>query len=244
MTRFHASFFHFLISIAVGALLLVLCWFVWYPAPMLMAIGGHEIFLLVVGIDVVLGPLLTLVAFKSGKKSLKFDLGVIALLQMAALFYGVNTLLEARPVYIAALGNTFQVVQATEITDANILKSKVVLPWWGPRLVGTKAPTDRFEIDAVRDVSAGGGGRGHFPQLHISYESMSADILAEAQDISLLKKNNANKVDEIQSWLNDHDVNENSVKFQPIKIQASRFAVILDAKSAKFIGIIPFALVL
>ena len=85
MSRFRASGFHFVISLLVGLVLLALCWFMWYPAPMLMAIGGHEIFLLVVGIDVVLGPLLTLVVFKSGKKTLKFDLAVIALLQIAAL---------------------------------------------------------------------------------------------------------------------------------------------------------------
>ncbi|MFC6521947.1 hypothetical protein ACFQAT_21695 [Undibacterium arcticum] len=131
MSRFRASGFHFLISFIVGLGLLALCWFMWYPAPMLMAIGGQQIFLLVVGIDVVLGPLLTLVVFKVGKKSLKFDLAVIALLQLGAMVYGVSTLLEARPAYVAALGDQFQVVQASELTDANLAKGKTELPWWG-----------------------------------------------------------------------------------------------------------------
>ncbi|MFD2273550.1 hypothetical protein ACFS07_27565 [Undibacterium arcticum] len=100
-----------------------------------MAIGGQQIFfLLVVGIDVVLGPLLTLVVFKVGKKSLKFDLAVIALLQLGAMVYGVSTLLEARPAYVAALGDQFQVVQASELTDANLAKGKTELPWWGAAL--------------------------------------------------------------------------------------------------------------
>ena len=242
MNRFYATGYHFIISMLIGVILLGMCWYIWYPAPMLMAIGGHEIFMLVIGIDVVLGPLLTLIVFKSGKKSLKLDLFVIGVLQVSAMIYGVSTLLEARPVYIAALGDKFQVVQASELTNANLAKAKTSLPWWGPILVGTKAPIVRAEIDALNDVNTVGGGRGHFPHLHISYENMSSEILSKANDISVLKKNNPNKVKEIQTWLDEHGVKDTSVKFQSIKIQASVFPIIIDATSAKIIGIIPLPL--
>ncbi|MDO8654430.1 MAG: TfpX/TfpZ family type IV pilin accessory protein [Undibacterium sp.] len=244
MNKFLASGFHFLISLFVGLVLLALCWFVWYPAPMLMAIGGLEIFLLVVGIDVVLGPLLTLVVFKSGKKSLKFDLAVIAMVQLAALSYGVSTLLEARPAYVAALGGHFQVIQASELTDVNLAKAKEKLSWWGPKLVGTKPPTDKHDISDVDAMSSVGAGRGHLPHLHIPYENMNAEILQKASDISVLDKNNPTKQSQIHAWLLEHHVNENSVKFQPIKISASVFAIILDAKSAKIIGIMPIVLIM
>ncbi|MES2933783.1 MAG: TfpX/TfpZ family type IV pilin accessory protein [Pseudomonadota bacterium] len=240
MTRFRASGVHFLISLLIGLLLLVLCWFMWYPAPMLMAIGGHEIFLLVVGIDVVLGPLLTLVVFRTGKRSLKLDLAVIAGLQIFALLYGVSTLLEARPAYVAALGDKFQVVQATEVTDANLAKSKTKLPWWGPLWVGTQAPTERYDIDAVHDVASIGGGRGHFPQLHIPYASMSAEILQRAKSIDVLKKINPTKTVEINDWLASRKYNDQTAKFQSIKISASEFVVMIDAKTAAVIGIAPF----
>ena len=240
MSRFRASGFHLVISLLVGLVLLALCWFMWYPAPMLMAIGGQEIFLLVVGIDVVLGPLLTLVVFKSGKKTLKFDLAVIALLQIAALVYGVGTLLEARPAYVAALGDKFQVIQATEVTDANLVKAKTSLPWWGPRWVGTKAPTDRYDIDAVNDVATVGGGRGHFPQLHVPYDSMAKELIQRAQPIAALKKINSAQAAEIDAWLAKHGYTEQTAKFQPITISASEFVVMIDAKTAAVIGIAPF----
>lgn len=240
MSRFRASGFHLVISLLVGLVLLALSWFMWYPAPMLMAIGGHEIFLLVVGIDVVLGPLLTLVVFKSGKKTLKFDLAVIALLQIAALVYGVSTLLEARPAYVAALGDKFQVIQATEVTDANLAKAKTSLPWWGPRWVGTKAPTGRYDIDAVNDVTAVGGGRGHFPQIHVPYDSMAKELIQRAQPIAALKKINSAQAAEIDAWLAKHGYTEQTAKFQPIKISASEFVVMIDAKTAAVIGIAPF----
>lgn len=240
MSRFCASGFHFLTSFIVGLGLLALFWFMWYPAPMLMAIGGHEIFLLVVGIDVVLGPLLTLIVFKSGKKSLKFDLAVIALLQIFAMAYGVSTLLEARPAYVAALGDQFQVVQASEVTDANLAKAKTELPWWGPLWVGTKTPIDRYDVSAVAAVKSVGGGRGHFPQLHVAYASISAEILQHAQSIDALKKHNAADDGEIDVWLAKRGYNGQTAKFQPIRISASEFVVMLDAKSAAVIGIAPF----
>lgn len=240
MTRFRASGLHFVISLFVGLVLLALCWFMWYPAPTLMAIGGHEIFFLVVGIDVVLGPLLTLVVFKSGKKTLKFDLAVIALLQIAALVYGVSALLEARPAYVAALGDKFQVIQSTEVTDANLAKAKTSLPWWGPRWVGTKAPTDRYDIDAVDSLAMVGAGRGHLPQLHVPYDSMTKEILERAQPIAELKKINAAQASDIDAWLAKHGYNEQTAKFQPITISASEFVVMIDAKTAAVIGIAPF----
>lgn len=210
---------------------------------MLMAIGGHEIFLLVIGIDVVLGPLLTMAVFKPGKKYLKFDLAVIAMLQMFALTYGVNTLLEGRPVFIAALGDQYQVIQASELTDANLAKGKTKLSWWGPVLVGTLEPTDKHDVSTVIAMRAAGGSRGHLPHLHIPYERMSAEILEKAQEVSVLKENNPEKLIEIEEWLRGHNVAESKVKFQTIKISASKFAIIIDAKSAKIIGIMPFHLI-
>lgn len=240
MSRFRASALHFFISLLMGLILLALCWFIWYPAPMLMAIGGHEIFLLVVGIDVVLGPLLTLIAFKSGKRGMKLDLTLIALLQIGAMMYGVSTLLEARPAYVTALGNRFQVIQASEITDANLAKSKAEIPWWGPNWVGTKAPTDKMDISAVAAMAPAGGGRGHLPQLHIPYESMASEILNNALSIEQLKKGNPGKINEIDKWLSQHGYNDKTAKYQAIKISASNFVVIVDAKTAEVIGIAPF----
>jgi hypothetical protein len=242
MSRFRASGFHFLISVAVGMVLLALCWFVWYPEPMLMAIGGHEIFLLVVGIDVVLGPLLTLFVFKSGKKGMKFDLVVIAILQMGAMAYGVSTLLEGRPVYVAALalGNKFEVVQASELTDEQLAQDKSGLPWLGPRWVATKAPTEKRDISVLNAMGSTGAGRGHLPKLQVPYESMRSEILQGAQTIADLKKHNPAKVQEIDSWLNKHGYNETTARYQPIKISASTFVVILDSKTAAVVGIASF----
>ena len=240
MSRYDAAATHFLACLVVSLGTLALCWFVWYPAPMLLALGGQEIFLLVVAIDVVVGPLLTLVVFKAGKKSLKFDLAVILALQVAAFVYGTSALLEARPAYVAALGDSFQVIQATEVTDENLAKAQTTLPWWGPKWVGTKEFVDPEWQSGVQAVQSVGGDKGHFPQLHIPYESMKERVLAKALPIPELKKINPGRENEIDQWLKSRGYDEQTAKFQPLKITASKFAVFLDANSSKVIGISTF----
>ena len=149
-------------------------------------------------------------------------------------------MLEARPAYVAANGDYFQVVQATEVTDANLSKGKTTMPWLGPTLVGTKAPVGRYDTDAVRDVEIIGGGRGHFPQLHIPYESMASEVLAKSKPISALVASNPDKAIEIANWLRKNQLDADTARFQPIRIRASEYAIVMNAKTATVAGIAPF----
>ncbi|MBI1771787.1 MAG: hypothetical protein HYR68_05490 [Burkholderiales bacterium] len=242
ISRYRASATHFFLSCMVGLCLLLMCWFMWYPSPMLSAIGGYEIFFLIVGIDVVLGPALTLVVFNPKKKWLVLDLAVIAIVQISAFLYGVSTLLEARPAYIAALGKSFQVIQASEITDTNLNKAKTTLPLWGPKLVSVKEPTEFADVSAAQAMESVGGGKGHMPHLHIPYADMKDEILKNALDFEALEKDNADKKSEIQAWLKSNGCDEKTCKYQPIKIRVSTFPAVIDAKTAAYKGIMPIAL--
>lgn len=91
MPRTKAVLIHLGLSSALALGVTSLLVFGWYPWPYFMALGGLMLVALIVGVDVVLGPLLTFIVFKPGKKSLKFDLTVIALVQAAALGYGLWT---------------------------------------------------------------------------------------------------------------------------------------------------------
>ena len=83
MSRWKAAGIHLSISLAIGLLVGALLFGVWYPPPYFHAAGADELILLLVGIDIVLGPLMTLVIFRSGKRGLKFDLTVIGLVCLA-----------------------------------------------------------------------------------------------------------------------------------------------------------------
>lgn len=102
---------HLLISLLVAGASLFLIFKIWYPAPLHTALGVGGLAIMMLAIDVVLGPLLTLVLAKEGKKGLKMDLIVIGIVQLTALFYGLYSIDKGRPVAIAFDINRFELVQ-------------------------------------------------------------------------------------------------------------------------------------
>src|SRR5215467_6827215 len=110
MSRWKASGIHLLLSCAIVGAVLVFMVSVWYRWPLFILAGGAGITLILAGVDVTLGPLITLIIFKPGKKGLKFDLTFIALLQVVALAYGVHVIFIARPVYLVFAVDRFNLV--------------------------------------------------------------------------------------------------------------------------------------
>lgn len=240
MTRYRAAAIHLIASASIGTAVFAAVWIFIYPAPLLAAVGGLQIFLLLLVVDVVLGPLLTLVVFRKGKPSLILDLSVIAAVQAIALAYGLNALYAGRPVYVAALGPRFQVVTANEVSDADLDIAGQSLPRFGPVLVGVKQPTDPKERERVMFSALTGADLGHFPQYHQPIENMRDRILADALPIAELKRLNRGEETAIDIWLQARGVSEAQVRFQGLRARAKDMAVIVDARTAKIIGIAPF----
>lgn len=113
--RLRAFLIHALLSILALSIALALVALVWYPAPLFWADGGREVIVLIALIDVIIGPALTFVVYQKGKKSLKFDLSVIAALQLAALAYGAMTMYQQRPVFVAFALDMFYTVTAEQV---------------------------------------------------------------------------------------------------------------------------------
>src|SRR6185295_13123758 len=90
VTRWRASGLHLLISIAVAVGVLALMLSLWYPGPLFEAAGGNDLLFILVGVDVVVGQLITLVIFRSHNRGLKFVVGLIAALQIVALNYRMH----------------------------------------------------------------------------------------------------------------------------------------------------------
>lgn len=67
------------------------------------------------GVDVVLGPLLTLIVFKPGKPSLKFDMSVIVLVQLVALLCGATIIYQQRPTFTVFGMDRFSSIPAKEV---------------------------------------------------------------------------------------------------------------------------------
>ena len=102
---------HLSISLLIVLLVIGLVFFVWYPFQLTTAVGVTHIFLMLLAIDVIIGPVLGLLVYQEGKKSLKFDLTVIILLQLSALFYGIYSIEQGRPVWLVYNVDRFELVR-------------------------------------------------------------------------------------------------------------------------------------
>lgn len=143
--RIRGFLIHLLASAILVSIASYIVFSIWYPSPLGQAIGVTSIVLILLGVDVVAGPLLTLAVCKEGKKSLKFDLSVIVLIQLCAFIYGIHILAQGRPAWIAFYENEFQVVRAYEADNKYRDKANPeyqTLSLTGPRWVAVRPPKD------------------------------------------------------------------------------------------------------
>ena len=117
--RLRAAAIHLTASLLIALLAAALVFAVWYPYPYSELSGGRELFSLLVVIDVILGPLLTLAVFNRAKPAteLRLDFAVVVLFQLAALSYGLWTVFVARPVHLVFEVDRFRVVHAVDVAE-------------------------------------------------------------------------------------------------------------------------------
>lgn len=111
---------HFALSLMIFLLLLYFIIFQWYPAPFFSTDGGIQGLQLIIFVDLVLGPTLTFIVFNHNKprRLLKLDLAAIALVQVAALGYGISVTYNERPVAIVFSDDTFHPIPYYQFAEA------------------------------------------------------------------------------------------------------------------------------
>ncbi len=109
-----AFLIHLLLSAVVISALFLIILLYWFPEPFLGATNFKEIALILIAIDLILGPLLTFVVFNPGKKGLRLDLSIIVSIQIMGLSYGLYMLFLTHPVYITYHENSFNIITAKQ----------------------------------------------------------------------------------------------------------------------------------
>jgi hypothetical protein len=87
-----------------------------------------------VGVDVVLGPTLTLIIANKNKprRELARDISIIVVVQLCALVYGSMQLWNGRPLYYVFSQNALSVVQAYDVNDQEADLGRRQNPQFGP----------------------------------------------------------------------------------------------------------------
>ena len=241
MTRFKAAAIHLLLSTFIVATVFIIMYFLWYPKGYFTIMGGKALIALIGGVDIFLGPLLTFVVFKAGKKSLKFDLFCIGLAQIAALSYGVYVMFEARPVFTVFNKDRFRIAAVVDITAEELAKAKK-LEWrqlsaTGPKLVGISIPDKSNKEEWMFAMSAGPIASS-FPRLYDEYSNHRDEIVKAGKPLAglaVISTENKQAVDEFVSNSNRPGTD---FLYLPIASELAEMSAIVDAKTGDFIQII------
>ncbi len=119
MNRFRAAAIHLLLSLILLSVAFLVMRLYLYPSFYFSANSGWGILVVVAGVDLIVGPFLTGVVYAPGKKSLKFDLTIIMLLQLVAFGYGAIAIYKERPMYAVFYIDAFEIVTAYELFQSN-----------------------------------------------------------------------------------------------------------------------------
>ena len=229
--RLRASAIHLAISLSVATLAALVVFGWWYPYPYRELSGGRELFALVVVVDVVLGPLITLVIFNVAKtrRHLMMDFTVIGLLQVAALAYGLWTVFVARPVHLVFEYHRMAVVHAVDIEPDTLTQAPSglqQLPLRGPTLLSLRPLQGNEAIESVM-LATGGISQAAQPHLWQPYEAAREPILQEARHADAIDRAVARTGRPL-----------NELRTLPLLSRKSAWTVLIDAQSAQPVGFV------
>ena len=235
MSRWKAAGIHLSISLIVATLVGSLIYFVWYPPPYFTVAGGSKLMLLIMSVDVVIGPLLTLAVFRTGKKGLKFDLTVITLLQLSAFCYGFNVITGVRPVFIVAQLDRFVPVSANQLDDVDLAQASrpefATRSWTGPRLAAAIMPTDLKEADAILSSGLRGKDIDKYPKYYVPYPQAADDLLKRAHPLAELIKKQPQQAEQIQGFIDSSGENPSDLVYLPLEGRVDSYTMVLSRRT-------------
>ncbi len=236
--KFKASLIHLLISTAVVGALLTFVFLYWYPGALADVSGLTQIVLIMVAIDLVLGPLLTFIVYKPKKPKLAFDLAMIGLLQLTALGYATYTIYEGHPLYVTYAADRFTIITANEVNPDEarhemFKKSKLT----GPTMAFAKQPDDPKEAEAIMfSVLSGAPDIDKRPNLYEPVNKHLVDIFTKSIDTDKLLANEDTKR-ELMKFINKHGDKKNFA-FLPLSGQGKDVIWALNKETGKPVDII------
>lgn len=105
--RFQAFAIHLCISAIIFIVLALIIVIVWYPGFLFKTDGGWAGIRLIASVDFFIGPTLTLIVYKVGKRGLKMDLILIAIIQLICLCAGTWIVYQEKPAAIIFMDGQF-----------------------------------------------------------------------------------------------------------------------------------------
>ena len=241
-TRLNAFFIHLVFSALIALTIILAAILIWYPDYFLDVTGAKKIFLMIVAIDVCLGPILTFIVFNKKKKELGRDLITIFLIQLCALTYGMYTIITARPVYVVFAVDRFELVQANEISKTNLTAGSQEhfrkLPLFSAKWISALRPSDPKEKEKLLFGSIEtGADLAQLPKYYSDYSNAIEEIKKRSISLTNLIEFNPEKKQKALDLIQQFN-NENKYRYLPLSGKKASLTVIIDIETGQPVEII------
>lgn len=241
MTRIRAFLIHLSISATIVGCICALIFFVWYPQPYFEVTGAGAVVRLLIIVDLIVGPLMTLILFRPGKPGLLFDISCVVTVQLAALIYGTQLIYFERPAYLVFAIDRFEVVSYSEI-DAAAIPPEIQqnTPLVGPLFTVAKLPATEEEMQQLlTDVMAGKPDIERRPERWELYSRHARDVLGRARPLTEIAAERPDASERIDAFISARP-GTGALLGIPIVGRNGAYCFVLDKETQQPVGVIAF----
>lgn len=202
--KLKAALIHGSITLVLALLNASIVYGLWYPGAFAEMTHGTDLFKLLLSVEVVLGPVMSLVIYNSRKPKAELfrDYCIVGVIQVAALVYGLHSVLISRPVFLVFVKDRIEVVAATELAASDIEKALTPyrsLPLTGPKLICVEGPSDAKEKSDLIESAFKGKDIQLIPKYY--RECRESEIASKAYTKEQLASLTHIKVDDLPATL-------------------------------------------
>ncbi len=204
----------------------------WYPGPYFRISGVAGLLAVTAVVALVVGPGLTTLVYKPGKKGLLLDICLLAGVEIAAVMLALVLLHGRQPYYAVLAVDRFEAVAVAEIDAAEIAYPELRRrPGHQPRLVYAEMPTDPAIVDKLIDETVFGGEKDidRRPEFWKPYPAGIRHLRQAARPLADLLAEDTGRGRQARRWLSRSGGAARDYVFMPLRGRAADAVLILHA---------------
>lgn len=239
LIKLRVALIHFISTALVAAIAALLVFFLWYPGNMRQVLHGVDMYIILMGLELGLGPLMSFVIYNPNKtkRHLIIDYSVVGAVQLCALIYGLYVVSISRPVFFVFVKDRIEVISAVELLKVDIEEGGVAgkPSWFGPKRVCVEFPNAPEEKSELLLSAMKGRDIQLFPKYY--RECIKGEVLEKS-----FTKERLFTDTKIQSGDLPKDVTDKEFRWLPLVTRFGAWLVIFtDGEEERYLNLDPFA---
>ena len=227
-------------SLALGVILGTV-YLLWFPGAYATLAGVHVRVAVLVLASLVFGPGLTTLVYRPGKRGIRLDIAILALLELVFVVLMMRALHERRPAYTVFAVDRFEIVMAAEVDRTLIDDPRLRRrPGHEPRLVYAEMPTDPEVYDRLLEETVFHGlpDIDRRPRHWRPYPQGIGKLRQSARPLLDLADAGDTRRAAVARWLSRRGANATEFVYLPLRGQSRDAAMVVHERTGYPAGIL------